>query len=110
MSSTLTAAAPVSERQGEETSAAAPAFTLARDISTQIEPFGEPHRRRHRRLLSFLLVIVLPIVLMAVYLYAFADDQYVTEFRFSVRHHMPLKYETSAAALMGDMPTGAAAA
>jgi capsular polysaccharide transport system permease protein len=66
-------------------------------------------RRQRRQLTSFLLAIFVPAVLMAVYLYGFAADQYVTELRFSVRHQAPLRFGVAAGS-PSEMPTGAAAA
>ncbi len=55
--------------------------------------FQRRKRRRTRRLLSLLLAVGIPCGLMATYLYRYADDQYVTEFRFSVRHQTPLRVD-----------------
>lgn len=58
---------------------------------------GAPSRRRNPgrrwRLASLLLTVGLPVVLAAGYLYGFATDQYVTEFRFSVRHEAPFRID-----------------
>jgi len=45
-----------------------------------------PHRLRH---LSFMACVLLPTAAAAVYEYAIASDQYVSEFRFIVRQQMP---------------------
>ena len=62
------------------------------------EAFAAPLRRRSRRrwgrLASLILGIAVPTVLMGAYLYGFADDQFVTEFRFSVRHQTPMHMES----------------
>ncbi len=50
-------------------------------------------RKGRRRTVSLLVVVVLPMLLAAGYLYRFAADQYVTEFRFSVRHEAPLRVD-----------------
>jgi hypothetical protein len=46
---------------------------------------------------------------IAAYLHGIAADQYISEFRFSVRRQMPLKMETTAAG-MSEAPAGIAAA
>jgi capsular polysaccharide transport system permease protein len=63
-------------------------------------------RRRRRRLVSLVVAVALPTALCAGYLYGFASDQYVTEFRFSVRRQMPVRTEPASAsgALSGGNP------
>ena len=66
------------------------------DVRTQAGPI-KPHRRKRRwRMVSLLLAVVLPTALAGTYLYGYADDQYVTEFRFSVRHEAPLRMDATA--------------
>jgi capsular polysaccharide transport system permease protein len=89
---------------------AVPPSAVPREITTDVVRTVGTARRRHRRLISFLLAIILPTALMAVYLYGFAADQYVTEFRFSVRHQAPLSLDVTAGGLMAEAPTGTAAA
>ena len=65
-----------------------------------------PPPARPWRLISFILIVLLPVLLGAVYLYGFASDQYVSEFRFRLRHAQTLRMDPSSA-LAG--LTGAAA-
>jgi capsular polysaccharide transport system permease protein len=90
------------------TSTAPPAFRLESSDSmhrvpdvphgqrTDLGPSRRRGRRRRWRLVSLLLAVVLPTALAGVYLYCYADDQYVTEFRFSVRHEAPLRMDPAA--------------
>jgi capsular polysaccharide transport system permease protein len=67
-------------------------------------PMVRLSNRRRRRLASLLVVVALPVALAVAYLYGIAADQYVTEFRFSVRHEQPLRADPAqgpAAALAG---------
>jgi capsular polysaccharide transport system permease protein len=65
-------------------------------ISVELPPLPRLRRRRRfGRLLSLLLAVVLPTALMATYLYRYADNQYISEFRFSVRRQAPLRVDPS---------------
>ena len=65
-------------------------------------------RGKRRRFASLLIAVVLPTVLAGAYLYGYADDQYVTEFRFSVRHEAPLRMDgTAGSALTATLVGGA---
>jgi capsular polysaccharide transport system permease protein len=90
--------------------AGVPAPAIFRDIATDVVQPRRSVKLRHGRLISLCLTIMLPTALMATYLYGFAADQYVTEFRFSVRHQAPLKMDVTAGSLAAEIPTGAAAA
>lgn len=72
-------------------------YGLPRDIAAAAEPMHRRVVRRRWRLASLLIAMLLPSGLTAAYLYGYAADQYVTEFRFNVRHEAPLKMEPSAA-------------
>jgi capsular polysaccharide transport system permease protein len=67
-------------------------------------PDGGPlHRRlvrRRWRMVSLLGAVLLPALATGAYLYCFAADQYVTEFRFSVRHEAPLRMDGTGSAAM----------
>jgi capsular polysaccharide transport system permease protein len=52
--------------------------------------------RRRKRFGGLLLACAAPAALMSAYLYGCAADQYVTEFRFSVRHQAPLRVDSQA--------------
>jgi capsular polysaccharide transport system permease protein len=68
-------------------------------------------RRRGRRWRSLLLTVLLPTAAMAGYMYYCAADQYVTEFRFSVRHQTPMHMDTtSSSALSAPLSGGSAGA
>lgn len=68
-------------------------------------------RRRFRRLTSLALAVLTPTALMGGYLYWCAADQYVTEFRFSVRHQTPMHMDSGASsALAAPLSGGNAAA
>jgi capsular polysaccharide transport system permease protein len=75
-----------------------------RDVSA-LTPLRLPPRSRHRRLIWLLLTVLVPVVVAGTYLYGYAADQYVTEFRFSVRHQMPLRMDpgggSASASLLG---------
>jgi capsular polysaccharide transport system permease protein len=60
-----------------------------------IGPLRRRATRRRWRLASLLLVVLLPTALACGYLYRYAADQYVTEFRFSVRHEAPLRMDST---------------
>ena len=49
---------------------------------------------------SLVMAVALPTALAGAYLYGYADDQYVTEFRFSVRHEAPLRMDGTANSAM----------
>lgn len=63
-------------------------------------------RRRIGRKASLLLAVVLPTVVAGSYLYGFATDQYVSEFRFSVRQQHAFRGDSAslASALGGGNP------
>ena len=74
-----------------------PALLEPADNRLELAPLRRRKRRRTMRLLSMILAVGLPCAAMATYLYRYADDQYVTEFRFSVRHQAPLRTDPGAA-------------
>ncbi len=80
---------------------------LPRQIDT-----GPLHRRsirRRWRLASLVGAVLLPTLAAGAFLYGFAADQYVTEFRFSVRHEAPLRMDgTGSAAMTASLGSGAA--
>lgn len=49
------------------------------------------------RSVSFLLLSVIPTAFFAAYLYVFAADQYVSEFRFTIQHSQPVISDTRSA-------------
>jgi capsular polysaccharide transport system permease protein len=63
----------------------------------ETSPLRRRARRRRWRTASLLAAVLLPTALAGAYLYGFAADQYVTEFRFSVRHEAPLRMDTATA-------------
>ena len=70
-------------------------------ISAELPPLPRLRRRRRiGRLLSLLLAVALPTALMGTYLYRYADNQYISEFRFSVRRQAPLRVDPSAGSSM----------
>ena len=65
-------------------------------------------RRRYGTRLSFLICVMLPTALLAVYLWLFAADQYVSEFRFSVIQSTPVLPGASGATVAAaGQPSGA---
>lgn len=70
--------------------------TVENDVPTLNGPLQKRARRGRWRLASLLLAVLLPTAMAAAYLYRYADDQYVTEFRFSVRHEAPLRMDAAA--------------
>jgi capsular polysaccharide transport system permease protein len=72
------------------------ATDTGRDVRTNISPLRKRARRRRWRLASLIATVLLPTALAGAYLYRYADDQYVTEFRFSVRHEAPLRMDATA--------------
>lgn len=56
-------------------------------------PRTKREARRRRRLWSLIGSVMLPVALVAVYLYGIAANQFVTEFRFSVRQEAPLRVD-----------------
>jgi capsular polysaccharide transport system permease protein len=81
---------------------------VPRDVRTLAGPLQKRGKRRRWRMASLLMAVTLPTALAGAYLYAYADDQYVTEFRFSVRHEAPLRVDGTASAAM-TMPLGGGA-
>jgi capsular polysaccharide transport system permease protein len=74
-------------------------IALGRDAESLIgrDAAVPPRRRLARRggrMSGLLLACAVPTALVAGYLYGFADDQYVTEFRFSVRRQAPLRVDS----------------
>jgi capsular polysaccharide transport system permease protein len=69
---------------------------VPRDVGMLAGPLQKHRRRRRWRMVSLLLAVALPTGLAGIYLYRYADDQYVSEFRFSVRHEAPLRMEGTA--------------
>ena len=62
--------------------------------------------RRHRlswNRIVFGLSVILPIVLAAIYVYGFASDQYVSEFRFRLRNAQTSRLDSSSASLMSSL-------
>ena len=70
------------------------------DVRTKAGPINPRRRKRRWRMVSLLLAVVLPTALAGTYLYRYADDQYVTEFRFSVRHEAPLRMDATASSTL----------
>jgi capsular polysaccharide transport system permease protein len=66
------------------------------DVRAQLGPIRPPRMKRRWRMVSLLLAVLLPTGLAGAYLYGYADNQYVTEFRFSVRHEAPLRMDATA--------------
>jgi capsular polysaccharide transport system permease protein len=64
-----------------------------------------PRRRLSPGWLSFAVIVVLPVALAALYYFAFAADQYVSEFRFALRSAEPAPAEFG-----GLLPASAASA
>ena len=81
------------------------------DVLSRQPDTGPLHRqlvRRRWRLASLVGAVLLPTLAAGGYLYGFAADQYVTEFRFSVRHEAPLRMDgTGSAAMTASMGTSA---
>jgi capsular polysaccharide transport system permease protein len=73
----------------------------------QIGPLHKRSRRRRWRLASLLLAVTLPTAGMGGYLYGYASDQYVTQFRLSVRHQAPLRVDPTGASTPGGSQAGA---
>jgi capsular polysaccharide transport system permease protein len=69
---------------------------VARDVRIQSMPLQKRGKRRRWRMVSLLIAVVVPTALAGIYLYRYADDQYETEFRFSVRHEAPLRMDATA--------------
>jgi capsular polysaccharide transport system permease protein len=67
------------------------------DARAHLGSLQQRGKRRRWRMVSLVLTVVLPTALAGAYLYRYADDQYVTEFRFSVRHEAPLRVDATAA-------------
>jgi capsular polysaccharide transport system permease protein len=63
--------------------------------------------RRRWRLASLLLAVTLPTAAVGGYLYGYASDQYVTQFRLSVRHQAPLRVDPTGTSIAGDSVAGA---
>jgi capsular polysaccharide transport system permease protein len=81
------------------------------DVAGDAGPLPRRARRRRWRMASLLAAVLLPTALAGGYLYGYAADQYVTEFRFSVRHETPLRMDTTtnsslSAAIGGVAPLG----
>lgn len=70
------------------------------DVRTQVGPIQPRSRKRRWRMVSLLMAVVLPTALAGIYLYRYADDQYVTEFRFSVRREAPLRMDATASSTL----------
>jgi capsular polysaccharide transport system permease protein len=70
-------------------------------------PVRKRNRRRRWRLASLLLAVTLPTAVVGGYLYGYASDQYVTQFRVSVRHQLPLRIDPAGSAAPGDSLAGA---
>jgi capsular polysaccharide transport system permease protein len=66
------------------------------DVPVLANPLRSQGKRRRWRMVSLLMAVALPTGLAGAYLYRYADDQYVTEFRFSVRHEAPLRVDGTA--------------
>lgn len=74
-----------------------------------VPPLQRRSHRRTGRLLSLLLCVAVPTGLFAGYLYSYAEDQYVSEFRFSVRHQAPLRTDPTGGSASGGLALGPAA-
>jgi capsular polysaccharide transport system permease protein len=66
----------------------------------EVGPLNRRTRQRRWRKVSLLMAVLLPTALVGGYLYGYAADQYVTEFRVSVRHEAPLRMDTTATSTM----------
>jgi capsular polysaccharide transport system permease protein len=73
----------------------------------EVGPLHRRKKQRRWRKASLLIAVLLPTALVGGYLYGYAADQYVTEFRFSVRHEAPLRMDTTAASPMSASLGGA---
>ena len=82
------------------------------DVLPRQTDAGPLHRRlirRRWRLASLVGAVLLPTLAAGAFLYGFAADQYVTEFRFNVRHEAPLRMDgTGSAAMTASLGSGAA--
>jgi len=79
------APAPAAEARLPVARAGASVTRLAFPGATHDSVERSRHRPASFRMLSFLAVVVVPVVIAAVYLLAIAADQYVTEFRMTLR-------------------------
>jgi capsular polysaccharide transport system permease protein len=82
------------------TSVVPPGYQPERRDLAELAPLLLHQRRRHRRLLSLCAAVLLPVAAAGAYLYGYADDQYMTEFRFSVRHQAPLRMDATASSVL----------
>jgi capsular polysaccharide transport system permease protein len=87
---------------------APPPLPLAHFTSNAHDPAPAPARRSNWRAITFVLAVLLPSAITAVYLYDVASDQYVSEFRFRVRHAQTSTMEPASA--LGGLAGGATAA
>jgi capsular polysaccharide transport system permease protein len=71
---------------------------------TDAGPLRRRVLRRRWRLASLALAVLLPTAMAGAYLYCYASDQFVTEFRFSVRHEAPLRMDGTASASLTASP------
>ena len=80
------ALSPIRRATGREVALAPPTEVDLRDTSTELQP------KRSFNLIgwSLALFVLLPFLISAIYLFAFASDQYVAETRFMVRQTEPL--------------------
>ena len=77
---------PIRRATGRDVALAPPTEVDLRDTSTELQP----KRKFNIVGWSLALFVLLPILVSAVYLFAFASDQYVAEARFMVRQTEPL--------------------
>ena len=77
-----------------------------RDLARNVAPPYKRDKRRRWGRATLLLAILLPTAFAGVYLYGYAADQYVTEFRFSVRHEAPLKIDPTPGLSLTAAPGG----
>jgi len=64
-------------------------------LRSPLAPVPPPRRSRWR--LGFIVCVVLPTLIAAGYLYGFASDQYVSDFRFRLRHAQTVRMDPASA-------------
>jgi capsular polysaccharide transport system permease protein len=73
-----------------------PSLPTTGSAANATEASALPPRRSRRRAIMFTLVVLVPSAVSAAYLYGFASDQFVSEFRFRVRHAQTSTMEPAA--------------
>jgi hypothetical protein len=68
----------------------------------QIGPLPKRTSRRRWRLASLLLAVAIPTAVVGGYLHGYASDQYVTQFRLSIRHQAPLRVDPTGGSAPGE--------